>query len=54
MEVRIVSEKGGKLRLLNPFEFPFTIDGQWRRVKEDIIELETRPGQEIYLEAHDE
>jgi len=54
MEVRIVSEKGGKLRLLNPFEFPFTIDGQWRRVKEDIIELETKPGQEIYLEAHDE
>jgi len=31
IEVRILSEKGGKLRLLNPFESPFTIDGRVRR-----------------------
>ncbi|MGA2587264.1 MAG: glycoside hydrolase family 95-like protein [Candidatus Aminicenantales bacterium] len=54
MEVRIVSEKGGKLKLLNPFEFAFTVDGLWRRPSEKLIELETRPGQEIRLEAHDE
>jgi len=54
MEVRIISEKGGKLKLLNPFEFAFTVDGLWRRPSEKLIELETRPGQEIRLEAHDE
>lgn len=54
IEVKILSEKGGKMKLLNPFEFPFTIDGRWRRVKEGVIELETKPGQEIRLEAHDE
>jgi len=53
-EVRIVSEKGGRLRLLNPFEFPYTMDGKWRRTREDIIEIEMKPGQAVRLEAHDE
>jgi alpha-L-fucosidase 2 len=53
-EVRIVSEKGGKIRLLNPFEFPYTSDGQWRRIKEAVIEISMKPGQATLLEAHDE
>jgi alpha-L-fucosidase 2 len=53
-EVRIVSEKGGRLRLLNPFEFPYTLDGQWRRIKEDVIVIDMKPGQEVRLEGHDE
>lgn len=54
LEVRIVSEKGGRLKLLNPFEFAFTVDGLWKRPSVKWIELETKPGQEIRLEAHDE
>jgi len=54
MEVRIVSETGGKIRLLNPFEFPYTMDGQWHRIKEPVIEIAMRPGQAVLLEAHDE
>jgi len=53
-EVRIVAEKGGRLRLQNPFEFPYTLDGQWRRIKEEVIVLDLKPGQEVRLEAHDE
>ena len=52
--VKFVSEKGGRLRLLNPFEFPYTMDGKWRRTKEDIIEIEMKPGQTVRLDAHDE
>jgi alpha-L-fucosidase 2 len=54
MEVRIVAEKGGKLRLANPFESAFTVDGKWHRPSEKLIEFETRPGQRILMEAHDE
>jgi alpha-L-fucosidase 2 len=53
-EVRIVAEKGGRIRLQNPFEFPYTLDGAWHRVKEEIIVLDLKPGQEVRLEAHDE
>ena len=53
-EVRLVSEKGGRLKLLNPFEFAFTVDGIWKRPSEKWIELDTKPGQTIHLESHDE
>jgi len=53
-EVRLVSEKGGRLKLLNPFEFAFTVDGIWKRPSLRLIELETKPGQTIHLESHDE
>ncbi len=54
MEVRIVCEKGGRLRMANPFETVFTIDGRWDKASRETIELETKPGQVIVMEAHDE
>jgi alpha-L-fucosidase 2 len=54
MEVRIVSEKGGRLRMANPFEMVFTIDGKWDKASREVIEIETTPGQVIVMEAHDE
>jgi len=53
-EVRIVAEKGGRIRLQNPFEFPFTLEGKWHRIKDEIIVIDMKPGQEVRLEAHDE
>ena len=54
MDVRIVSEKGGLLRLANPFETVFTIDGKWDKASRLIIEIPTKPGQTIIMEAHGE
>jgi len=54
MEVTVVSEKGGRLRLANPFETAFTVDTRWHRASEPVLELDTKPGQVIRLEAHDE
>jgi alpha-L-fucosidase 2 len=54
LEVRVVSEKGGPLRMANPFEMVFTIDGKWDRASRETIELDTQPGQVIVMEAHDE
>jgi alpha-L-fucosidase 2 len=54
MEVRIVSEKGGRLRVANPFETVFTIDGTWQKASLPVIEIPTKPGQAIVMEAHDE
>ena len=53
-EVRIVAEKGGRIRLQNPFEFPFTLEGKWHRIKDEIIVIDMKPSQEVRLEAHDE
>ncbi|HCO85183.1 MAG TPA: hypothetical protein DIT95_16870, partial [Arenibacter sp.] len=49
--VKIVSEKGGEVRLMNPFsnkEFSIKdeVDSQWDG---DILKIETQPGQEIWL-----
>lgn len=54
LEVRIVSEKGGRLRMANPFEMVFTIDGKWDKASRPVIEIDTKPGQVIIMEAHDE
>jgi alpha-L-fucosidase 2 len=52
--VIVFSEKGGRLKLVCPFESMYTIDGKWQAPRKDLIELETRPGQRIVLEAHEE
>lgn len=44
-EVRILSEKGGRLRLFNPFKRRFTINGEAAKPSVDIIEIDTKPGQ---------
>jgi alpha-L-fucosidase 2 len=54
MEVTVISEQGGLLRLANPFEMAFTVDTRWHRASETLIEVATKPGQVIRLEAHDE
>jgi len=49
--VRVVSEKGGTLRLANPFASAYSIDGLIVRERKDTIELATRPAQVVTLEA---
>ena len=49
--VKVISEKGGTLRLANPFTSGYSIDGRVVRERKDTIELTTRPGQSLTLEA---
>jgi alpha-L-fucosidase 2 len=58
VEVRITSEKGGRLRLADPFsggayEAKGTAAGAVRSA-DGVIEIEFRPGQEIRLRGHRE
>ena len=52
--IRVLSEKGGRLRLRNPFEGLFHIDGAKGNAVEGLIEIDTVPGQEILLEFEEE
>ncbi len=47
--VEIISEKGGKLRILNPFEKGYQLEGNSQEAteKNGIIELETLPGEKL-------
>ena len=46
------SEKGGLLRLVNPFKGKFRIAGKKKKIteKNGVLELKTRAGEEITLE----
>lgn len=50
--VKVVSEKGGLLRLVNPFKGKFRIAGKKKKIteKNGVLELKTRAGEEITLE----
>ncbi len=48
-EVRVDSEKGGRLRLADPFGGGFIIDGKPYPSEGGVIELELRPGQAVVL-----
>ncbi len=44
-EVEVLSEKGGRLRLANPFRGPVSLDGRPFPGAGETLEVETRPGQ---------
>jgi len=46
-EVRVRSEKGGLLRLANPFHEPILLDGRPLNPPGEIIEKKMKPGQTI-------
>jgi alpha-L-fucosidase 2 len=51
-KIHIISEKGGKLALLNPFKKDFSVNGidlTDAQKKASVIRVETQPGQEIIL-----
>ena len=50
--VKVVSEKGGLLRLVTPFKGKFRIAGKKKKIteKNGVLELKTRAGEEITLE----
>lgn len=50
--VKIIAEKGGLLRLANPFKGKFRIVGKRKKIteKDGILELKTRGGEEVILE----
>ena len=50
--VKVVSEKGGLLRLVNPFKGKFRFAGKKKKIteKNGVLELKTRAGEEITLE----
>lgn len=52
-QVEIVAEKGGKLRLFNPFSGGYRLKGEVKNKmeKEGVIELETCPGERFVLQA---
>jgi len=52
--IRIVSQKGGLLRLRNPFEGMFHVNGVKGNAVDGLIEIETTPGREILLEFEEE
>ena len=49
--VKVVSEKGGLLRLVNPFKGKFRIAGKKKKIteKNGVLELKTRAGEEIKM-----
>ncbi len=52
LSVEILSEKGGVLRIKNPFEGNFTTDATYElKVRENIIEMSTLPNQKITLKC---
>jgi hypothetical protein len=48
-EVRVLSEKGGRLRLFNPFHGRLRINGEALKLPRDMIEIDTKPGQIITI-----
>ncbi|MBN1938163.1 MAG: hypothetical protein JW843_01155, partial [Candidatus Aminicenantes bacterium] len=52
--IKILPEQGGRLRLRNPFEGLFHIDGVKGNAVDGLIEIDTSPGREILLEFEEE
>jgi alpha-L-fucosidase 2 len=52
--IRVFAEKGGRLRIMNPFEGLFHVNGNVARAVKGIIEVETKPGEEILIEFEEE
>ena len=50
-QVTVAAEKGGTLRLWNPFQGVFSVDGRMVSDKKEVLEIETSPGQTIDLVA---
>jgi alpha-L-fucosidase 2 len=53
VEIRIRAEKGGTLKLVNPFGGKFRLDGNEVRESRPIIELKTKRGQALTFNAFD-
>ncbi len=52
--IRVVAEKGGRLRIRNPFEGLFHLDGVKGNAIDGLIEIDTVPGQAVLLEFEEE